>query len=443
MSIADGRRLPVAVFRLDVERLRQGWYSDQYFNNLALILGQLAAEGYHYRGNYPHPGVAQPERVEVGNLEVEMQFFAKREPFCIAAGVDNALAILSSCCGYHDGDRFVPTADRLQVEAVQDGDRLAPWEPAIRVRGRYRDFATLETPLLGALARRSRIATNVYESFVASRGKMILFFPARFDIHETQAGDGYAYRIGLERYRLEHEGGAAPMVSTHAQGDWWGQRGGGTIAHAYILSFLADTAEAALQFARIMPPETPRIALVDTNNDCVTDSLRCARALFAEYLRLTRAQQSEEARKYVLSGVRADTSERLCDASVEPLGDPRLDCGVTPRLVLALRRALDAEGDRIEVPAGERELAQRYFRGIRIVVTGGFDPDKIALFERLGLPVDTYGVGSYLLRGPSNDFTADVVRVKIDGRWIDLAKVGRGHRDNPDLRPISLPLPAS
>lgn len=440
MSIADGQRLPPTVFRIDRDRMRRGWYSDHYFNNIVAILSQLSREGYRYAGSRPNTSLPV-DHVATGDIEVEMQFFARREPRSIAAGVDNALAILSECTGWFDEQgEFHATADRLEVEAVQDGDVLLPWQPALRVRGRYRDFAALETPILGALARRTRIATNVYETFVAARGKPILFFPARFDIHEAQAGDGYAYRVGLERYNLDHHGHAAPIISTHSQGDWWGLRGGGTIAHAYILSFFGDTAEAVVQFARIMPPETPRIALVDTNNDCVADSLYAARAMFRHYLERHLAGDLEGAQRYVLTGVRPDTAGNLRDASVEPLGDPALDCGVTPRLVWNIRRALDAEGERIEVPAEHRELARRYFRGIKIVATGGFTPERIALFERLGVPVDSYGVGSYLLRGPSNDFTADVVRVKVGDRWIDMAKVGRERRDNPDLQPVKLPL---
>lgn len=438
MSVVDRRRLAAEVFHLDLDRLRQGWYSDQYFNNVARVLTALAEEGYRFAGSDPRPNVPRPGEVAVGDLEVEMQFFTKREPFSIACGVDNALAILSQCAGHLDGDRFVSAAGELEVEAVHDGAVLAPWQPAVRVRGRYREFARLETPMLGALARRTRIATNVHECFVASRGKLILFFPARFDIHETQAGDGYAYHIGLERYLYDHGGQVGPAVSTHAQGDWWGERGGGTIAHAYVLSFLADTAEAVLQFARIMPPETPRIALVDTNNDCVGDSLRTARAMFARHLACLRSGDEEGARRYRLTGVRPDTSERLRDVSVPPLGDPALDCGVTPRLVTAIRQALDREGETVDVAASERELARDYFRGIRIVVTGGFTPERIARFEQLEVPVDVYGVGSYLLRGPTNDFTADISRVKVHGEWLDLAKIGRGRVENPDLEPVDL-----
>jgi len=80
---------------------------------------------------------------------------------------------------------------------------------------------------------------------------------------------------------------------------------------------------------------------------------------------------------------------------------------------------------------------------VKIVVTGGFNPQKIDRFEKLGVPVDIYGVGSSLFNnsesaGTQTDFTADVVRVKANQRWIDVAKVGRRACDNPDLQPVDL-----
>ena len=65
---------------------------------------------------------------------------------------------------------------------------------------------------------------------------------------------------------------------------------------------------------------------------------------------------------------------------------------------------------------------------MRIVVSGGFDANKIRAFERAQAPVDVYGIGSSLVRG-ENDFTADVVMV--EGR--PCAKIGRWYRPNPRL----------
>ena len=88
---------------------------------------------------------------------------------------------------------------------------------------------------------------------------------------------------------------------------------------------------------------------------------------------------------------------------------------MVPELVWKVRRALDGAGH----------------RGVRIVASGGFDAERITTFERAGVPVDAYGVGSSLLQG-SNDFTADVVRV--NGQ--PCAKVGREETANPRLERV-------
>jgi nicotinate phosphoribosyltransferase len=110
--------------------------------------------------------------------------------------------------------------------------------------------------------------------------------------------------------------------------------------------------------------------------------------------------------------VRLDTSSQLVDRALwEEMGDfdPR---GVNERLVRKVRAALDEDG----------------FERVRIVASGGFTVEKIESFERLGVPVDAYGVGSSLIRG-ENDFTGDIVMT--DGR--PTAKIGRRFRPNERL----------
>jgi len=451
MSVFDRKRLPAGVFKLDVERMREGWYSDKYFINIARTLAELAQQGYRFGGVAPDLSDLDVDMaaIDVGSVEVEMQWFPRRQPSCLVVGVDKALAILRECTGHFDPDgRFVNTFDRMEVWAVQDGSE-APYDgdpsdvtPVMKVRGRYRDFAILETPTLGALTRGSRVATNVYEVLKAARGKHVLFFPARFDAHEVQAADGYAYQIAVQLFNQKYGKAVSAFVSTDAQGDWWGGAGGGTVSHSAIACFLGDTAEATMAFAATRPPEIPRIALVDYRNDCVGTSLQVIRTMFRRYLELTLAGRHDEARKYKLFGVRPDTSSNLRDVSVPPLGDRRLDCGVNPRLVFLMREAIDREWESWGLAGEAARIAEAYCRDVKIACTGGFNPAKIRQFEELRVPADLYGVGSWLLSscdvcGTSNDFTADVVRVRIDGHWLDLAKTGRRPAENPLLERVS------
>jgi nicotinate phosphoribosyltransferase len=194
-----------------------------------------------------------------------------------------------------------------------------------------------------------------------------------------------------------------------------------------------------IAFAEVLPVSVPRIALVDFNNDSVHDSLEVCREMFSHFYQLTNAGNPEEAERYRLYGVRLDTSGSLRDQAVPPLGDPALDLGVNPRLVFLVRQALDQAWESWKLPEEWRERAREYCQAVKIVVSGGFKPEKIHRFERLRVPVDLYAVGSYLFNNNGTtvtDYTADVVRVKVRGEWVDMAKIGRAALDNPELERV-------
>jgi nicotinate phosphoribosyltransferase len=277
----------------------------------------------------------------------------------------------------------------------------------------------------------------------AAQGKPVLFFPARFDAHEVQAADGYAYDIAVRRFNQDYHRQVRSFVSTDAQGDWWGGLGGGTVAHAAIACFLGDTVEAMLAFAAVRPPEVPRIALVDFTNDTVGTSLAVLKAMFDRYQAAMEAGQPDIAKKYKLFGVRLDTSSNMRDVSVPPVGHKKLDNGVNPRLCWLTRQALDSAWESWDLSPEWRDRAVEYCCEVKIVVSGGFNPKKIKWFEELDVPADIYGVGSSLMSnddkmGTNTDFTADVVRIKLNGNWIDMAKVGRAAGNNPALEPVDI-----
>lgn len=430
MSTFDGKRLDPAVFKMDYGNAAKGYYTDKYFENGRYILEKLFQTGYRKKYN----GLD----VDVGSLNTEMQIFHRREPFAVIANTDFALAILANCTGKHEQELFVNTSESLDVFSLSDGETSLPWEPVMKIRGIYREFALLETLYLGVLSRGSRIATATYNILKAANGKGILFFPARFDLPAVQESDGYSYFIGVQRYNADFNKNLKPLVSTDAQGAWWGGSGGGTVAHAYIICHLKDTVEAMFNFARNLPSEIPRIALVDTKNDCVGDSLATAKMLFMQYLRLLKAGNPEEAAKFRLFAVRLDTSSNLIDKSVEPVGEIRSDYGVNPRLVKNVREALDKGWEDVACDESDRATAREFFSSVKIVASGGFDEEKVSFFEKEGAPVDLYGIGSYFFSGKTNDFTADIVKIKLDGKWIEMSKEGRRSRENPALKHVKL-----
>ena len=79
MSIFDHQRLTNSTFKLDIERMRQGWYTDKYFVNVAVMLSALSAEGSTLEGNRPGiPEHLKEAKIHPGDLEVEMQWFTRR-----------------------------------------------------------------------------------------------------------------------------------------------------------------------------------------------------------------------------------------------------------------------------------------------------------------------------------------------------------------------------
>lgn len=356
-------RLDPQIFDLPVQKMRIGYYSDKYFARAQTILLQ----------DQHHP-------------QVLMQVFQKQP--AVVGGIDEAIAILKLCTGYSSLDgSWVNGWQELTVKALYDGDEIEPYETVMTIEGDYTLFAHLETDYLGVLARRTRVATNTKRVVQAAAPKGVMFFPARFDHHLMQTGDGYAaYKSG------------ALGVSTDAQAAWWGEQGLGTVPHGLIAAYGGDTTLATQKFADYIDPSVNVISLVDFENDCVRTSLEVARALGRR-----------------LWGVRLDTSNTLVDTSIQPMMGQFVPTGVIPQLVWNVRRALDAEG----------------FNWVKLVVSGGFNVEKIQLFESQQVPVDLYAVGSSLFEG-NYDYTADIVG--LDGE--PCSKVGRRYNPNSRLEKV-------
>ena len=362
-------RLDPQIFNLPLEKMRSGYYSDTYFNRAREILER--------DGHFP---------------VVRMQVFQRSRS--VLCGIDEALAILKLCAGRDERGVWRSGWDALRVRALHDGDEIVPFETVMTIEGDYTLFAHLETCYLGVLSRRTRIATNAREIVTAANGKEVLFFPARFDHHQMQTGDGYAAYIS-----------GALGVSTDANAEWWGSRGMGTVPHSLIAAYDGDTVVATEKFAQYIDPDVHVISLVDFDNDCVETSLAVARSLGKR-----------------LWGVRLDTSGTLVDRSLWAEMGTFRPTGVVPQLVRNVRDALDRGG----------------FPYVKIVVSGGFDARKIREFEDDDVPVDAYAVGSAFFDGAGRfDFTADIVAVERDGMWTECHKVGRPER--PSLRLAQVP----
>jgi len=259
--------------------------------------------------------------------------------------------------------------------AIPEGKKIEKREVTLRISGSYREFGIYETAILGILAQESGWASAARACVEAADGTPVIHFGARHVHPDVSARLEYAAVVG------GCSGCATPAGATLA-----GIEPSGTIPHALILC-IGDTVEAIEAFDRYIDPKVKRIALVDTFKDEAEESLRVARALGDR-----------------LWGVRLDT--------------PAERGRVTPELVKEVRARLD----------------QADFKHVRIVVSGGIDPDRIYLFQKQRAPVDAFGVGSAISSAAPIDFTADIKQ--IEGRPV--AKRGRipGVTPNPRLERI-------
>jgi len=329
----------------------------------------------------PSPNVLSGDSADV--------YFARAEHILEREGIDPVVVMEvfsrdgGILCGIDEAKNLLAHAlaegdtSDVTVEAFDDGDTFEPREVVLRIRARYRQFGLYETAILGMLAQATGWATAARECVTAAAPQPVISFGARH-VHPNIADIlDYAAIVG-----------GCVGASTPAGARLAGLRPTGTMPHALVLIF-GDTVRAAEAFDRDTDPDVPRIVLVDTFRDEAEESLRVAEALGDR-----------------LYGIRLDT--------------PAERGRVTADLVTEVRARLDQAG----------------FGHVRIVVSGGLTPDRIAYFKEAAAPVDSFAVGSYISGAAPIDFTGDIK--EIDGRPI--AKRGRipGITPSPRLRSVDL-----
>jgi nicotinate phosphoribosyltransferase len=299
---------------------------------------------------------------------VTMEVFGRQD--AVLCGLDEARNLLG---------HVLASADPAEtsLEALDDGDRIGPKEVVLRIRARYRAFGLYETAFLGMLAQSTGWATAAREVVDAAAPQPVVSFGARHVHPDIVDVLDYAAIVG-----------GCVGASTPAGARLAGLSPTGTMPHSLVLIF-GDTVKAAEAFDRDLPPDVPRIVLIDTFKDEAEEALRVAHALGDR-----------------LYGIRLDT--------------PAERGRVTADLVLEVRARLDQEG----------------YRHVKIVISGGLNPDRIRYFREAGAPVDSFAVGSYISGASPIDFTGDIK--EIDGKPI--AKRGRipGPTDSPRLKRVDL-----
>ena len=277
-------------------------------------------------------------------------------------------------CGMREAHALLKEvlSTRSQVWSLAEGSAIDSLEVVLRISGPYREFGLYETALLGMLSSGTGWASAAARCVEAAGDIPVICFGARHVHPDVSKRMEYAAIVG----------GCVGCATTSAA-RIANRRPSGTLPHALIL-VMGDTLDAMSAFDRHVPEDVSRIALVDTFREEAEESVRVARMMGDK-----------------LWGVRLDTPSELG--------------GVTPELVAEVRRRLDQEG----------------FQKVKIVVSGGIDPERIETFRAAGSPIDSFGIGSAISGAAPVDFTADLK--EVNGRPI--AKRGRtpGITANPRL----------
>jgi len=325
-SMRDVQELKVSAERVfhsaTHEEILQGITSDVYFVRTRELLTCAAKE----------------------NTPVVAEIFGRRAG--VLAGVDEVF-------------NFLKGRD-VSLWAVPEGEDMETKEVIMRIRGPYNNFGMYETVMLGMLASASGWATAARACSKAADDRPVYSFGARH-LHPAVAPV-------MERAAVI---GGARGCSCILGAKLLGKEPVGTVPHAAIL-IIGDTLETAFIYDEVMPPDSPRIILVDTFKDEAEETMRLANAL-----------------KERLDGVRLDT--------------PGERGGVTPGLVREIRARLDLAG----------------FNHVRIFVSGGITAERIPALVEAG--TWAFGVGSYISGATPIDMTMDLK--EIDGQ--PLAKRGR------------------
>ncbi|WP_416738331.1 nicotinate phosphoribosyltransferase [Mycoplasma sp. 005V] len=303
--------------------------------------------------------------------KIVMQFFQRKDN-AILCGINEVLDILKA----------QTDTSKYTIRYLPEGSHINNLDIVLELEGQYQEFGIWEGLIDGILTRNTSIATNAYHCVQAAKGKEVIFMGDRADHYINQEIDGYAARVG-----------GITLVSTLAQKDPQIKEEAvfGSMPHVLIQGFNGDVVAATKAYHELFP-NNKLIALIDYHNDVITDALKVWNALGNK-----------------VWGVRIDTSKNMVDHMFDG-EEPQY--GVNPEQIFRLRKALDQAG------------AKNY----KIVVSSGFNAEKIQMFEELNVPVDYYGVGQSIFK-LNNSFSADATI--LNGK--PQAKEGRSYRSNSNL----------
>lgn len=254
---------------------------------------------------------------------------------------------------------------QCDIEAIEEGTVVFPYEPLLRVQGPILHAQLLESACLNTINFQTLIATKAARLCRAAEGDPVI----EFGLRRAQGVDG-----ALAASRAAYIGGCSATSNVLA-----GQRFGipvkGTQAHSWVMTF--DTEREAFDaYAQSLPQDC--LFLLDTYNTI-------------------------EGAKHAV----AIAKERL-DSQ---LFGVRIDSGDLTKLSREVRKILDAEG----------------LSDTKIMVSNELDECIIRDLKQQGAKIDIWGVGTSLVTGKDHPALDGVYKLTAlqdaQGIWRDKIKI--------------------
>ncbi|MDI6886570.1 MAG: nicotinate phosphoribosyltransferase [archaeon] len=269
------------------------------------------------------------------NPNVVAEVITARQGWAVLAGLEEVAHLLEG--------------KNVDVYAMPEGTIFFPYEPVLRIEGRYLEFARYETPLLGFLCHESGIATKAARIKRAAGDVPVISFGTRRQ-HPALAAmiERCAYLGGMDG------------VSCIAGAERIGIKATGTMPHTLMICFGEDRQKEAWKaFDEVIAKDVPRICLCDTYYDEKKESIMAAEALGDS-----------------LRAVRLDT--------------PTSRKGNFRRIIEEVRWELDIRG----------------YKNVGIFISGGIDEEEVLALRDI---VAGFGVGTSVANARCIDFALDII----------------------------------
>lgn len=348
-------------------------------------------------------------------IVADTPYYNKRVRYCvfgrqdgIVCGVNRAVAFIKQNC-----------LGPLRIRAFRDGDRYQARAAVMVVEGLFGELVNLETTYLGMLAF-SGAATEMARIVEAAGDVAVVDMAARHYPWEIIKQTAYAAAVGGakgtstpagHRYVQRWLGTGDGDYIRLGDGEPWEFKLYGSIPHALNAVFDASSVESARAYIRRFP-DVPLNVLIDFEGREL-DVCREAAQTFGKKLAAVRIDTHGGR---VHQGGHAESVPELVahimdrapdkEAARQALDRYGFGKGVTIESVYNVRRALDEAGA----------------RHTRIVVSSGFNAEKVAAFKACAAPMDAIGTGSWMSFAM---FTSDITAIYENGEWASRSKAGR------------------